>query len=255
MKTQNETLKTNYRFHRQRGHIPSVARGFALADIAAKKERYLLPVSAYNPQWEKENARWVESLSNAGLRFVGYADEILSLRHTGWYRDSFQDETLRGCVLQLPARDGCELFLPAYEDPCNPGTYAVCFDVTRGERGGYYDKEDQQAKRDAARAADSFAEHQAESEREWDEAWQKGNRYREYREEIETERDELRALVRELKTARVHSPAICKALRDTIRAKRSAMHRAWKKSEDCKEYIFREFYAAFNDGAGETVFA
>jgi hypothetical protein len=221
----------------------------------AKGETYFprCLVTAYNPQWEKQNARWIENLSNSGLRFVGYADKLTRMDHTGWYCDAFQDETLRGCVLQMPARNGKEIFLPAYEDPCNAGTYAVCFDWIEGERGSRWDKEDQQALRDAARAADSFAEHQAEDMREHDEAWQRGRQYAELRDEIANERDELRALVRELKTAREHGPAICKALRETVREKRDAMHKAWQQAEDCKAGIWRELYGAFNDGAGETV--
>jgi hypothetical protein len=36
----------------------------------------------------------------AGLRFVGYADELASLNHKGWFThpDGFPDETLRGGV-------------------------------------------------------------------------------------------------------------------------------------------------------------
>lgn len=136
----------------------------------------------YNPP-NDENLRWIENTDQAGLRFVGFADEIdRSIQHTGWYTD--EDgcaETLRGAVWQLPGRNGVPLFVAGYCDPHNHGAARICFDVIEGERpewvpprngwSGYWSycdsATDHDGCREAARQADGIAEIAAESEREW----------------------------------------------------------------------------------------
>lgn len=63
---------------------------------------------------DRHGLRWVENPTH-GLRFVGYADAIATnIRHQGWYTDDCQDDTYRGVVYRLPARNGVEQFVPGY---------------------------------------------------------------------------------------------------------------------------------------------
>lgn len=207
-------IRDSFFYHRGRG-VPAL-RAFELAqaDQAAGKARF--PTYPRRLAFGWGNARsdngavWVESLPAAGLRLVGWADEIADLRHTGWYTEDDGDgDIYRGAVVQLPARDGCPLYLAAYADPNNRGAYRVDMSaIIRGEHGG----EDDRSKRDAARAADSFAESEAESERDYNRAWRAGRRYEDAAEEIKSIRADVLATISEVKAA-------CKARRDIYGAK------------------------------------
>lgn len=119
------------------------------------------------------NYAWIENTESAGLRFVGYADEICkSIRHCGWYTDEDGDrETYRGAVWQLPARHGVARYIAGYEDPNNKGAAFVDLNIIRGRKGGTrYGADD--AMTEAAHRADSIAKHNAEREREYNAAWQ-----------------------------------------------------------------------------------
>lgn len=76
------------------------------------------------------------------------ADEVVDLRHTGWFIDEFCDETYHGIVARLPGSRG---FLAGWS--MGEGMITVL------ERYIYEDIED------AAHAADSIAENAAENER------------------------------------------------------------------------------------------
>lgn len=140
--------------------------------------------------WNKPNpdgVAWIESLSKAGLRFVGYADELAprSIQHKGWYGDDFGDSIYRGAVLQRQAIDGKPVFLSAYESPSDSGPFRVEVARRHWHIGESADipATDQDACRDAAIAADRLAERDAEQEREYQEAWQAGRAAREKRRE------------------------------------------------------------------------
>ena len=211
--------------------------------------------NGWNPSYD--GTRFVENLKLAGLRFVGYADEIARLRHTGWYTNEFQDETLRGVVLQLPARHGKPVFLAAYAaygDPCNKGAYQVdCSELFIGE-----DSEGETAKRDAARAANSFAEHEAEKRHEYQEAWHAGTHWHDLGEDIATQRRETLALFSELRKARQtlkgdELPALCAMIRaqilsavESIRKAREEREKIW----DNRPTWNKTLVGAFNEGAG-----
>lgn len=98
--------------------------------------------------------RWVEHVSDLGWRCAGFADQILGLRHQGWYADSFYDEVYRGIVYRLPGGR----FIGGYADPINQGCALLANWSTLDEK-------------DAARSADRIAERFAERDRDYDEAW------------------------------------------------------------------------------------
>jgi hypothetical protein len=144
----------------------------ALRERASWIKNYRPCGYVYNPPSEGTQIRWIEDTEKAGLRFMGYADDIINLRHTGWMTDPYgdTDEVIRGAVWQLPARHGFPQYVAGYCDPCNEGAARIDFDVIDGPRGGedggaMYGTSDELAQ--AARYADGLAEHTAEDEREY----------------------------------------------------------------------------------------
>lgn len=155
----------------------------------------------------------------AGIRDLGDADKVVRLDHTGWYADHDQNELVKGRVLQLPARDG---------KPCYvPGIYRTDSDgVTLWLLDQYDEKED------AARAADGYAEHDAEDCREHNAEFEAEQQTEELRGRIVEIRSEIRAIVREMKTCRAlasNAPVLCKTLRDSIADLRHESHCAYKR--------------------------
>src|SRR5690606_9843007 len=66
--------------------------------------------------------RWCEDTKDAGLRFVGFADELAprAIMHKGWYANlDGSGEVYRGAVWQLPARGGQCIYVAGFPDPNN----------------------------------------------------------------------------------------------------------------------------------------
>jgi hypothetical protein len=97
---------------------------------------------------------WWSDERNAPGR-VSFADELVSLRHTGWFLDSNQDEKARGVVVRLPHGR----FLAGFED--GRGSWRCA--------GQLFDTPE-----DAAHDADEQARIYAEEEFEYSEVWQEG---------------------------------------------------------------------------------
>src|SRR6218665_522009 len=147
-----------------------------------------------------DGLRWVERPGDAGLRFVGFADELTGARHTGWYADSTEGASgylYRGAVYQLPAHRGRARYVSAYASSLNEGPAAIAFgEIFIGEPGfSEADADHYCAHRDASRWADRIAEIEAEKARDWDEAWQAGAKWRDLGDEVAaTRRDALELL-------------------------------------------------------------
>ena len=106
-------------------------------------------------------------------------------------------------VYRLPSGRG---FVFGYADPDNEGAALLCFDTEESER-------------EAALRADRFAEIFAETEREYNTAWQAGRRVEEISEEVKAARKEALAIGAEMRVARsqkFEAPASCAALRANI---------------------------------------
>lgn len=162
-------------------------------------------VNPYNPAFKSDTyrtvgqLRWIENTDRAGLRFVGHADELdKSIQHNGWYIDSFQDDTYRGAIWQLPGRNRQNVYVVGYVDPNNPGAALIDFDAIYGEPS-WRDRYDDDDLRDAARAADRMAELFAEAEREFQLKDAAERRAEELREEAAELR---RGLCEEIQTVR-----------------------------------------------------
>lgn len=154
-------------------------------------------------------AYYVDDLSKTGLRLVGDASDVLrgaGYWRTGcdWYADNDQDAVIKSSVLQLPARDGAPRYIPATY--CTDWDGATCYPLD------WYD-----TKEEAARAAASYAESEAEQSRDYYARDRAEQDTAEAREEIHRINAEALALVREIKKqGRAFSPAICQALRGQL---------------------------------------
>lgn len=283
-------LLDSYRWHRQHGRTAVDAIANARKDVAAARHRY--PASAGSDKLGAAfngGMRWAECPAAVGLRFVGYADKLMSLRHEGYYtRDEEYDSVVRGVVYQLPGRGGVPIFLAGYDNPDNGaadkgGPAVVDFsEFLYGEltewipskhgRHGYWNHGDSAADhdacREAARRADRLAENMAEKEREYNRAWQAGSLWAERGEDIAHERSAVKAMLAERKLAKARGfdfPAICATIVDRVSKSLGEIASARKDRAALMagDYSERDYYlgfypsnelrAAFNEGAGTKV--
>lgn len=260
-----------YKFHRRRGRPALEALRLALEDSEAGRRRWPssetpgLGAPMESDRYGCGGARWAELPESMGFRFAGFADELAKaagysrmIEHSGWFLDpdGFGGELARGCVYQLPARDGRPRFIPAIrlgsESRRNGGAWqdqsgsesAMLFlaDMIEGGASGrdsYRDSaSDWEEALEAARFADGRAERYAEAEREYQEAWQAGRQAAELSEEAAEERKAFLALRAELKAERrsgFERPAICAALESAVRSHASAWRSAKAKAAKLRE--------------------
>ena len=243
-------FETYYKQNRRKGMSAFSAFRYAKEQVIAQNA----PVYAHNIEYNragKDGLRWIENIAT-GLRFVGFADEIATrISHRGWYTDNDfcnSDNVLRGAVYQLPAKDGKERFVAGYADPWNDNAARVEFDIISD-------------KLDAAYRADHIAQQEAESAREYNEAWQAGNQYADTVTEIKDARVHVMELIKAVKKHRgdQFERIICQTLKDNVsswlrdiaklKAKRDQLlddySAAWRK----------DVYSAFNEGAGSQIIA
>lgn len=190
--------------------------------------------------------RWIENTEAAGLRFVGWADDVGGLRHTGWHCDDEGRETLRGGVWQMPGKAGAARLLYGYAEfegrgEMNPGSAALCVSdvVSVPMRGEFGNLDETDGARDAARWADGLAESTAEDRRDYNAAYQAGREAAEADAAAIAARAELLPLLGELRALRRapvagETPNACRALRravdsllETISEKRAERESAW----------------------------
>lgn len=251
-----------------------------------------------NPRFPAEgrNAgqmQWIEKPASMGLRFVGYADDLASIGHTGWYTDLDCFESIRGVVYQLPGRNGRARFVAGHDNRDNGAAddggpalidWSTIYesDFEQGlaaarrmigasywtpamDSPGYWARAAHKtARKDAARGADSFAESQAEDEREYQTAWRAGSNWADEKGEIAFSRATIKALLTERRQAMANAesyPAICATIRGVITTALADIAESRRKmgelaSGDFDDLIFypdERLRAAFNDGAGEAV--
>lgn len=234
-----ESQLTHYRYLRACGYGARDAKARAIAWTAGgNKPLSRDALSAWIGAPDSDGARWIANPERAGLRFVGFADQLASLRHFGWYcrADDF-GETYRGAVYQLTARKGRARYVPAYREgetgrggnwrtwhdsSGDPAARLAFGDVIEGERlDSSWD--DDSGARDAAKRADSIAEIAADKAREYDSAWQAGRAFAEHMESAQAARAQARELIGDIRRARGDAgfcerfPSIGKALRSAIR--------------------------------------
>jgi hypothetical protein len=125
-----------------------------------------------------ENMRWIEDPGSVGLRLVGLVHEIApAVDHNGWYLDDDCVDTVSGVVYQVTGKRGAARYVVGYADPWNDGPACLDLVVIEGERRDS-DWETNYGLREAACAADGYAERMAEREREYQSAWRAGQEAR-----------------------------------------------------------------------------
>jgi len=112
-----------------------------------------------------------------------------------------------------------------------------------------------------------MAQHAAEQERDYQSAWQAGSRYAEAGDEIKEARKAALAILKERRAVKGMSayPALCNAIRASVRglisdiAERRQLRAKLSEGDGGKYLSFwpgdKRLQAAFNEGAGESVFA
>lgn len=255
----NENLLSAYRFHRSRpSHISAKgALKMARLDIAMDRKRFAsspwtgerFPLACRDT---KDRDNW-HIQNDDDFRVTRAADHI-RLDHDGWYTDPYQDVgkdgsgLCYGVVVNLTHGR----FYPGYQFGGIDGGPTVDFSTA-------YDTPE-----DAARPADSMAQHAAEDELEYQTAWQAGSRFAELGERISAARKEALSIMREWKEQRrnVSDPAkvqaLCAAIGQRVDDLVSEIS-SWKdkraalKAGDNPKLSFypdERLTAAFNEGAG-----
>lgn len=244
---EGEALARSYKYWRQLGRAPREALQRAALDYFRRDRRWPRDrrFGALGAPFGHDRLRWAEDPASIGLRFVGFADELVGrgrgIEHRGWYTDcDGLGETLRGAVYQLPGRKGRARYLAAYREGSegkrgwtdtsgNDGAAAIAFgevfETERGDSDAYYHHHRggyaAEAARDAAKRADSIAGSMAEDQREYNEAWQAAVQWRDLGDSITSARTEARQLVADMRAAiksgATAAPSICTALRKTLR--------------------------------------
>lgn len=221
---------------------------YAVKHSSGMTRTYELPESYYQE-------RFFEHLEDGGFRLVGYCDEIsYRIGHTGWFIDVYQDDKYRGAVVQIPGANGQERFMVGYEESSSNG---FVIDLHRI----FEDKTE------AAYAADSYAEREAEDAREYNEAWQAGSRYSDLLGDAKQAKKDFLALVTELRTLRKESrdkgiqasETVCSVLRGELEHLRQSYKDALEKAKELKDEYTPGYQGklrgAFNEGAGMVVIA
>lgn len=252
----NQPLLSFYASARRKGFAPVKAIRDARERIAKGEKTYcyssriLSPSFGLGAKGKDDGLQWCEDPSAFGLRFVGNADDLARIDHKGWYIATFQSDTIQGVVYQLPARNGKCVYVVGHDDACNPGSARLDFsDLIYGEAD---DSDD--AKRDAARRADSIAENAAESMREYDEAWQAGQRAAELHGEAVEARVNLLAFLRDVRAKRstlCDAPALIAAAREHVEDLLKTIRETRAKRDTLREdNRWGKYVAAFDDGYG-----
>jgi hypothetical protein len=117
-----------------------------------------------------------------------------SPRHTGYYMspDNWTGEIARGVVFQLPGKNRAPRYISGIADSWSGAAHAAIISPE------IFDDET-----DAARNADALADRYAEQERDYQEAWQAGQRFAELGAEIAEERKTALATLAKYRT---HKP-------------------------------------------------
>ncbi len=145
------------------------------------------PMNANDP--ERAARRFFEDAEQAGLRFVGWVDENLRLRHTGWYADNYQEEIYRGAIFRLPGKRGQERFVAGYGESMSDGFVLDLSEVWNDDLIG------------AAQEGDRLAERAAEDAREYEAKESATLRIEDIGDELKNIRTDILALCRSIREA------------------------------------------------------
>ena len=275
--TLSPELKAAFRFNRRCAYPAARAIELARQDLAAGKQRY--SYGPARPVKQSDGMTYLENPKSCGLRYVGRVIADCGGRNgiwdsrdsSGWftdpYGDTFKDGSglVWGEVWQLPGRKGESRYVAGYR--FGGSDSGPCLDLSRvyveqsnGDNwAGYPQRQD--AAQDAARAADSMAQHAAEKEREYQTAWAAGSRYSDESDQLAAAREDLKSILAERRKVKGQAayPALCKAIRarvtDLLESMRESRDNMRELAEgDSSPLIFwpgdKRLHDAFCEGAG-----
>lgn len=257
-------LLAAYRFHRARNMRISgrfglsdlatdarTALELARADVAAGVERYTpsgpwrRPADCPTVFFESQ-----DEAARAGFRFVDYADEInRSVGHRGWFTDrEFQDDTFRGAVFQLATGPrGLARFANGYQESISDG-FVIWVDgrsavhqETVSDRWTFEHRDQIGAARDAAYSADGRAQHAAEEECDYREAWRAGQEWSDLAVEIEDARREIRTVLAERRALMTAGADGAETLCAMVKREVSRLLRTIRKARERRETLAQDY--------------
>jgi hypothetical protein len=257
----SDDLRNAYRWHRRHWTIRAyLAIAAARRDVATDKKRYPSSTAPYFGNWQRpeDMGKWDGPRDRAyhmdsfpdGWRNHGNVGELRDegsrvIDHTGWYCDAFQDATVYGVVLQLPARKGKPTYIPGIAWSQVDGVSCYPNDIHDNLR-------------ECARAADHIAEKLGESEREYQEAWQAGSEAASCQGNSDSCRKKIVGLISDLRKVRRGElePALQPALGnlcDVIRGKVADILAEMYRARERRDELRRDYGSseAFKEGFSE----
>jgi hypothetical protein len=267
-------VASHYRYFRK---VRGMGVGAALSHAETLPATYTAGREYYGPMgvWgaafgeSGDTLRHVDDTGKAGLRFVGYADELARLDHTGWFTDEEQHGKFRGAVWQLAGKGKQSRIVYGYQEwdgdsETNVGSALICTSTVllADMSDGNYSLGSTDEVQNAATYADGLAESAADKAREYNEAYRKGSTVAETDSTfIETRRQLLPILaeLRKVRHGRIQlSPVMCDLLTkrvesdlDTLADLRESVRMAWG---DCPSYAEEAWLAGFMDTANGNGF-
>lgn len=182
-----------------------------------------------------------------------------SVQHAGWYVNSFEDETVRGLVLQvrIPRKRAKSEKVESESNYSREGTFTrvrYLEGCTSNSDFEYFSRSSSDLHdnaRDCAVGADSAAESLAEELKEWDAKYQAEQQIEEAKAGIKTDREEVKEILSERRTInqanlfqevpfRGEVSAVCRALRSQV----SALLKRIEKNRARIEKLQDDFWAS-----------
>lgn len=234
-------IQSSYRHFRAKGFRASSALERARTDSQSRYVSKPRQFGAFGRD-PKRKTFYVEKEVAKTMR-TRYADEIASMRHTGWFTDECESGTLRGVVVQIPAHNGESRYLAGYEESDNGGLVIERDTVWTDETG-------------AAHRADQLAERGAEESREHDRAYRAGTLYADNLEATGHIRKQALAVLKARKA--VSDPDERRLLAETVQDHLDDIARLRSENETlrsgdydgCSFYTSDDLMSTFYDAAG-----
>ena len=197
-----------------------------LSNLAAVRAYAPSHSAPYAGMWQKTQGHYFCEKPDSYFRDVRLAHECANLDHKGYF-DNPQGESgldgwglVVGVVAQLSGRDGRARFVAGYRMGSGDDGGAT-FDLATIYESDGEDPKD--AQREAARVAGDMAESAADTERDYQTAWQAGQRWADLGQDVKETRASVRAALKERRAvAQAIQPSqvvnLCAAIRAQISA-------------------------------------
>lgn len=225
-------IASHYRHYRvtgRHGVREALQRAKELPAAYVKGREYYGVYPAWGAPMKRghDTIRHVADYRAAGLRHLGYADDINKRIGKGWYTDDDCHGALRGAVFLLPGKGKAARLVYGYcemegEREMNKGSalISVSHIVTSRAEDSYL--MDSPEAREAAGLADGMAEQWAEDQRDYQRAYNEGRKAAEKDGEAGEARKAALPLLAEFRAVRrgrmILSEVMCELLQSSIRS-------------------------------------